>query len=311
MCKFQFQRGKNGIFFIKSNNGMNLKLWKFGDLKTEVTLHVHNVSTQMDTETSSSIQAAISTLKICLVMDMILINYSVVWSHLLLTVRLMREHQYSLILGLVEDLSYMGTWMNREPLSMLYGLNNVVPLMLDVLSLPIYSPNVFQGYGWFTIQLCMLLEHMFYIRVMCWFSDLIAFINLCHWSGFACLPESWTLLMFTKECSYIQCNGYLVVISFDWWPPLGRNSSTINSICSRFFFGSIVFQIFFIFVILCITIDDQYHMSRAYISNKFGWDWFNLLLTRSKNNPIFSLFLLPLRCIACKLHCFFFYFWRS
>ena len=191
----------------------------------------------MDTETSSRIQAAISTLKICLVMDMLLINYSVVWSHLLLTVRLMREHQYS----------------------------------IDELSLPIYSPNVFQGYGWFTIQLCMLLEHMFYIRVMCWFSDLIAFINLCHWSGFACLPESWTLLLFTEECSYIQSNGYLVVISFDWWPPLGRNSSTINSICSRFFFGSIVFQIFFIFVILCITIDGQYHMSRAYILNKFVW----------------------------------------
>jgi hypothetical protein len=61
------------------------------------------------------------TLKYCSVMVMLLMNSSLMWSSLLLTVRLMAEPQYFLILVLVVDLSRMGTWMSRGHLNMLWS----------------------------------------------------------------------------------------------------------------------------------------------------------------------------------------------
>ena len=100
---------------------MNLKLWKFGDLKTEVTLHVHNVSTQMDIETSSRIQDSYFHSKI-------LFSNGYAFDKLFLDViassiecAIDAGTSIFFILGLVEDLSHIGNWMNRVPLSMLYG----------------------------------------------------------------------------------------------------------------------------------------------------------------------------------------------
>jgi hypothetical protein len=61
------------------------------------------------------------TPKYCFVMATLLMSSSLMWSHPLLTVQLIREQQCFLILVPVGNLSYMGPWMSREHLSMRWG----------------------------------------------------------------------------------------------------------------------------------------------------------------------------------------------